>query len=350
MAEAINNEAINPADDNENTLGRTDSKKNKPQKVKAKKEKSTKKTESIKPEKKNKKKRMSYEKKQGFVGFMFILPWFIGFLMFFFIPAIKSINFSLSDVKIFENYATVWNNFDNYINIFTRDAKYIPNLVTTFKDLAINVPIILVFSLFVAVLLNRKFIGRGIARAVFFLPVIVTTGVVMTAFNGASDTTAVFEGDVSNGIMFTTMNATEVLASLGLSPEITGYMTLVADRIFDVVWDSGIQIILFLAALQGISPALYEACDVEGATAWERFWLITFPSVSPIILVNIVYTIVDTFSDPSNAVLSQVDGLVTNTFDYGVASAMVWVYFVIVLAVIGLVFLVCKRLIFYSVD
>ena len=297
-----------------------------------------------------KKKMISYEKKQGFVGFMFVLPWFIGFLMFFFVPAIKSIQFSLSDVKIFENYATEWNNFSNYINIFTKNVKFIQNLSSTFTSLAVNVPVILVFSLFIAVLLNRKFVGRGLARAVFFLPVIVTTGVVMSAFNGASDTSKVFDGEVSNGILFSTMNATEVLKQLGLSEQITGYMIMVSDRIFDVVWDSGIQIILFLAALQGISPALYEACDVEGATAWEKFWLITFPNVSPIILVNVVYTIVDTFSDPSNPVLSQIEGLITGTFDYGTAAAMVWVYFVIVLAIIGLVFLICKKLVFYEVD
>lgn len=299
---------------------------------------------------KKKKKMISYEKKQGFVGFMFVLPWFIGFLMFFFVPAIKSIQFSLSDVKIFENYATEWNNFQNYIKIFTQNVKFIQNLTKTFSSLAVNVPVILVFSLFIAVLLNRKFIGRGIARAVFFLPVIVTTGVVMSAFNGASDTSKVFDGEISNGILFTTMNATDVLKELGLSSQITEYMVMVSDRIFDVVWDSGIQIILFLAALQSISPALYEACDVEGATAWEKFWLITFPNVSPIILVNVVYTIVDTFSDPSNPVLSQIDGLITGTFDYGTAAAMVWVYFVIVLAIIGLVFLVCKKLIFYEVN
>ena len=293
---------------------------------------------------------ISYEKKQGFVGFMFVLPWFIGFLMFFFVPAIKSSQFSLSDVKIFENYATEWNNFSNYINIFTKNVKFIQNLSSTFTSLAVNVPVILVFSLFIAVLLNRKFVGRGLARAVFFLPVIVTTGVVMSAFNGASDTSKVFDGEVSNGILFSTMNATEVLKQLGLSEQITGYMIMVSDRIFDVVWDSGIQIILFLAALQGISPALYEACDVEGATAWEKFWLITFPNVSPIILVNVVYTIVDTFSDPSNPVLSQIEGLITGTFDYGTAAAMVWVYFVIVLAIIGLVFLICKKLVFYEVD
>ncbi len=301
------------------------------------------------PEKTKKKRRgISYENKQGFVGFMFTLPWFIGFIMFFFVPAIKSIQFSFSDIAIFENYKTTWNNFQNYINIFTKNPKFLQNLSASFTELAINVPIILVFSLFVAVLLNRKFIGRGVARAVFFLPVIVTTGVVMTAFNGGGDSSKVFEGEVSNGIMFTTVNATSLLSQLGLSSEITGYLTQVADRIFDVVWDSGIQIILFLAALQSISPALYEACDVEGATAWEKFWLITFPNVSPIILVNIVYTVVDTFSDPSNPVLAQINNLITSVFDYGTASAMIWVYCLIILAILGLVFLICKKLIFYS--
>lgn len=301
------------------------------------------------PEKTKKKRRgISYENKQGFVGFMFTLPWFIGFIMFFFVPAIKSIQFSFSDIAIFENYKTTWNNFQNYINIFTKNPKFLQNLSASFTELAINVPIILVFSLFVAVLLNRKFIGRGVARAVFFLPVIVTTGVVMTAFNGGGDSSKVFEGEVSNGIMFTTVNATSLLSQLGLSAEITGYLTQVADRIFDVVWDSGIQIILFLAALQSISPALYEACDVEGATAWEKFWLITFPNVSPIILVNIVYTVVDTFSDPSNPVLAQINNLITSVFDYGTASAMIWVYCLIILAILGLVFLICKKLIFYS--
>lgn len=347
MAE-INNNTPNPE-----TEKKVKVKKEKPVKVKAQKAKplSTSETSIASSKTSAKiKKGISYEKKQSFVGFMFILPWFIGFLMFFFVPAIKSIQFSFSDIEIFNNYSTTWNNFENYIKIIKRNAAFLQNLSTTFGDLAVNVPIILVFSLFIAVLLNRKFIGRSVARAVFFLPVIVTTGVVMTAFNGASDTSKVFEGDVSNGILFSTMNATDILSQLGLSEQITGYMIKISDRIFDVVWDSGIQIILFLSALQGISPALYEACDVEGATAWEKFWLITFPNVSPIILVNIVYTIVDTFSDPSNKVLSQINDLIMVSFDYGTAAAMVWVYFIIVLAIIGVVFFVCKRLVFYEVD
>jgi len=337
MAETVNNGEMNIAEE-------TVEKVSKPKKVKAVKE------TSIKVADGGKKKRrgIAYEKKQGFVGFMFTLPWFLGFIMFFLVPAVKSIEFSFSDIAIFENYKTTWNNFYNYKNILSSGADFLKNLSTTFTELLINVPIILIFSLFVAVLLNRKFIGRGVARAVFFLPVIVTTGVVMTAFNGGADSSKVFEGEVSNGILFTTMNATDLLANLGLNADITKYLTQVADRIFDVVWDSGIQIILFLAALQGISPALYEACDVEGATAWEKFWLITFPNVSPIILVNIVYTIVDTFSDPSNPVLAQINDKITTVFDYGTASAMVWVYCLLILAILGIVFFVLKKLIVYE--
>lgn len=301
---------------------------------------------------KRQRKKMAYEKKQGFVGFMFILPWLIGFLVFFLVPIITSIQFSLNEVAVLDGYKLTWNNFDNYVSIFSSGATFLKNLTASFTELLINVPIILVFSLFVAVLLNRKFIGRGIARAVFFLPVIVTTGVVMSAFNGtgAGDTSKVFEGDVSNGVLFSAFDAKELLFELGLDDRITFYMSTVADRIFDVIWNSGIQILLFLAALQSISPALYEACDVEGATAWEKFWLITFPSVSPIILVNIVYTIVDTFSNPSNPVLAQINSSITVTFNYGVAAAMSWVYFAIILLIIGAVFLVLKKFIFYSVD
>lgn len=338
MAEPVNNGEMNFAEV-ENT-----EKVLKPKKVKAVKETSIKVADGGK----RKRRGISYEKKQGFVGFMFTLPWFLGFIMFFLVPAVKSVQFSFSDIAIFENYKTTWNNFANYKNILSGGAEFLQNLSTSFTELLINVPIILIFSLFVAVLLNRKFIGRGVARAVFFLPVIVTTGVVMTAFNGGADTSKVFEGEVSNGILFSTVNATDLLVELGLNAEITGYLTQVADRIFDVVWDSGIQIILFLAALQGISPALYEACDVEGATAWEKFWLITFPNVSPIILVNIVYTIVDTFSDPSNPVLAQIDEKITTVFDYGTASAMVWVYCLLILAILGLVFLLLKKLIVYE--
>ena len=287
---------------------------------------------------------ISYESRQAFTGFMFVLPWFLGFLLFFAIPCFQSLQFSFSKVAVFEGYACTWAGIENYVNLLTSGATYLQALVSTLTDLAVNVPVILIFSLFVAVLLNRKFIGRGLVRSVFFLPVIVTTGVVMTTFQSTGDASAVMEGNVNNGVMFETANATEFLLNLGLNETLTEYMSMVADRIFGVVWDSGIQILLFLAALQSISPSLYEASNVEGATAWETFWLITFPNVAPIILVNIVYTIVDTFSDTDNAVLKEIDSLINVTFNFGGAAAASWTFFIVILALIGIIFAVFRLL------
>lgn len=298
------------------------------------------------PKKKSTKKKrgISYESKQAFTGFMFVLPWFIGFLLFFAAPCFQSLKFSFSKVAIFEGYKCTWYGLGNYKDILTSGATYLQALLDTLTDLAVNVPVILIFSLFVAVLLNRKFVGRGLVRGIFFLPVIVTTGVVMTTFNATSDANAVMEGNVGGGVLFEVANAADFLGELGLNENLTGYMTMVADRIFNVVWDSGIQILLFLAALQGISPSLYEASDVEGATAWETFWLITFPNVAPIILVNIVYTIVDTFGDTDNAVLIEIDKYINSTFNFGAAAAASWAFFLVVLVIIGVIFGIFKLL------
>lgn len=289
-----------------------------------------------------KKKGISYEAKQSFAGFMFVLPWFIGFLLFFAVPCLQSLRYSFSTVSVFENYACTWVGLQNYSDILLGSASFLQNLTSTLWDLAVNVPIILIFSLFVAVLLNRKFVGRGLVRGIFFLPVIVTTGVVMTTFNSTSDANAVLEGEVNNGVLFQVTNASDFLVGLGLNETLTEYMTMVADRIFNVIWDSGIQILLFLAALQSISPSLYEASDVEGATGWETFWLITFPNVAPIILVNIVYTIVDTFGDTDNAVLQQINALINSTFNFGGGAAASWLFFLVILAIIGIVFGIFK--------
>lgn len=297
---------------------------------------------AVAPAKKKKKSgkrgpRISYESKQAFSGFMFVLPWFIGFLLFFAYPCFQTLQFSFSRVAVFQQYACTWIAFENYAEILTSEATFMQALTNTLSDLAVNVPVVLIFSLFVAVLLNRKFPGRGLVRGIFFLPVIVTTGVVMSTFS-SSDSNAAFSGDMNNGILFQMTDASEFLVELGLNETITQYMMNVADRIFDVVWDSGVQILLFLAALQGISPQLYEASSVEGATAWETFWLITFPNVAPIILVNIVYTVVDTYNDPENPVLSQINTLMNVSFNLGGAAAASWTFFLVIFALLGIIF------------
>ncbi|MBQ7934940.1 MAG: ABC transporter permease subunit [Clostridia bacterium] len=297
------------------------------------------------PAKKKKKRRrgISYESRQSFTGFMFVLPWFLGFLLFFAAPCFQSLRFSFSKVAVFNQFACTPVGFSNFKEILASEATFAQALVSTLEDLAVNVPVVLIFSLFVAVLLNRKFPGRGLVRGIFFLPVIVTTGVVMSTFS-MSDSDAAFSGNMNSGILFEVTDASQFLYSLGLNETITDYMSMVADRIFDVVWDSGVQILLFLAALQGISPQLYEASSVEGATAWETFWLITFPNVAPIILVNIVYTIVNTYNDTENKVLQQIETLMTVTFNFGGAAAASWTFFLIILALLGLIFLVYSLL------
>ena len=294
------------------------------------------------PKFKKKRGGISYEQRQGFVGFMFVLPWFMGFLFFFLQPLLMSLNFSFSDIDLFNNYATTFTGMGNYIDAL-RNASFVQALSTTLSDLLVNVPVIIVFSLFVAVLLNRKFIGRGIARAIFFMPVIVTTGVVMKAFNAEADANNVLEGNIASGTMFEVTDAAEILNNSGLPESVLGYMTQISDRIFNIIWDSGIQILLFLAALQGISPSLYEASDVEGATAWETFWLITFPSVSPIIVVNVVYTIIDTFSSNNNTLLALIQTSI-NQFAFSTAAAMSWMYFIVIFLIIGIVYLLLQKL------
>ncbi len=305
------------------------------------KNKKDKKLDPALPKFKKKRGGISYEQRQGFVGFMFVLPWFMGFLFFFLQPLLMSLNFSFSKIDLFNNYATTWSGGENYLNAL-KNADFVQKLTTTLGDLLVNVPVVIVFSLFVAVLLNRKFIGRGVARAIFFLPVIVTTGVVMKAFNAEADASQVMEGNIAGGILFEVTNAAEILQNSGLPESILEYMTKVSNRIFNIVWDSGIQILLFLAALQGISPSLYEASDVEGATAWETFWLITFPSVAPIIVVNVVYTIIDSFSSNDNVLLNLIQQSI-NQFDFSTASAMSWMYFMIIFVIIGLIYVLLQK-------
>lgn len=294
------------------------------------------------PKFKKKRGGISYEQRQGFVGFMFVLPWFMGFLFFFLQPLLMSLNFSFSHISLFDNYATTWAGTEYYINAL-KNADFVQRLTTTLSDLLVNVPVVIVFSLFVAVLLNRKFIGRGIARAIFFLPVIVTTGVVMKAFNSTSDASAVMQGNMANGTLFAMPDATDIFVNSGLPAGVLDYMTKVSSKILNIIWQSGIQILLFLAALQGISPSLYEASDVEGATGWETFWMITFPSVSPIIIINVVYTIIDSFSSNDNHLLILIDDMI-GRFDFATASAMSWIYFVVIFVIIGLVYFVLQKI------
>jgi ABC-type sugar transport system permease subunit len=201
------------------------------------------------------------------------------------------------------------------------------------------------------VLINQKFKGRAFVRAVFFLPVIVASGPVYAVITGDMNVSGA-EGAEQFSTVFETDMVTDLLeftGIYGLNQTLTETIKHTIDSIFAIVWRSGIQILIFLAALQNIPPAAREAAQLDGATSWEYFWKITFPYVSPMILANLVFTVIDSFTDSGNRVMERIIAMQSD-WKYGLAAAMVWSYFGIVILVVGFIFLVAGRHVYYEVE
>lgn len=302
--------------------------------------------------KRKKIRRMPYEKRKALYGYGFISLWFVGTLMFFLIPLGKSLWYSFNEVKIETGgIVTEWKGLGMYSYALNEDRYFADNLGDMLLETLWKTPLILIFSLFIAVILNQKFRGRTLSRAIFFLPVIIVTGPVFKIISGDIDATG-----NTGAEQFSTMFSTNLVGKLmqflgiyGLSDKMNTIISVVADNIFGIVWSSGIQILLFLAALQNIPPSAKEAAQLEGATAWEYFWKITFPYVSPFILANLIFTVIDSFTSPMNTVMKRILEM-KSEWRYGEASAMAWIYFIIVLAAVGLISKLVNKFIYYEVD
>ena len=294
-----------------------------------------------------KKKRLTMENKREIVGFVFISPWIIGFLMFFLSPIINSLLFSFQHVTLEEGRLNrPWAGLMYYGNAFISDEKFLPNLYASFQNLLIEVPIILIFSLFIAILLNQQFKGRGFLRCMFFLPLMLSSTVLLSIINGDAVQGV---GEASSVYLATSTSMDQILLQIGLPLKIINYLTSIIDRIFSITWQSGVQILLFLTALQSIPVSLQEAANVEGATSWEYFWKITVPMISPIILVNLIYTIIDTFTSYSNGLMRYIIDE-AGQLRYSYSSAMTWIYFVAICLIMGLVLGVFSRFVHYEND
>lgn len=296
--------------------------------------------------------KMGYEKRKSMYGYGFIAIWFVGALVFFMVPLVQSFLYSFQDIRP-DTGGMVggWVGLEKYNYALNVDPNYRQYLVSVLQATLWKTPLILVFSLFVAVILNQKFKGRTFARAVFFLPVIIATGPVFNIINGNMASTG-----NSDASQFSTMFSTDLLGELmeflgiyGISDSVQTTIETISDNIFGIVWNAGIQILMFLSALQNIPVSAKEAAQIEGATAWEYFWKITLPNVSPMILTCFIFTIIDSFTDPNNAVMGRISDLQMD-WKYGEASAMAWIYFSIVLAAIGIVTLILNKFIYYEVD
>ena len=315
-------------------------------------------------EKKIKESKISYERKKGLYGYGFIALWIVGVIYMFLIPLVQSLWYSLSYTElvsqpaVMEEYGmdgpgiyTEWNNFGNYKKAFTENADYPQNLVESLGETAYTVPLVLVFSLFVALLLNDNFKGRGFARAIFFLPVLIATGPVLQVINGDMLSQGVGEAAQFSSL-FKADFVDEFLKFMGLTninQSFTEAITTVTETILNLIWDSGIQILIFISALQQIPVSAKEAASMEGATGWEFFWKITFPTISPMIFVNLIYTVIDAFVKADNPVMQQVMDY-ARSWEYGFSSAMAWAYFAIVAVILGIISAIVSKFIFYQVD
>ena len=293
-------------------------------------------------------KRLSLEQKRARTGYIFILPWLLGLLFFFAVPILTSLMYSFSHVTIVQGGVnTRFAGLSYYKSALFSDERFIPLLVAALKEIAIQVPIIIIFALFISVMLNAEFYGRGLVRSIFFLPLMLSSSVLLSIINSDS-----YSGDVtgsSSVFMVSSFSVGDILTQAGLPSGLIKYLTSVIDSIFTMTWQSGVQIILFLAALQSIPPSLKEAASVEGATAWEYFWKITVPMISPMILVNIAFTVIDTFTSYSNGVMEFVTSQAAN-LRYSFSSAVTWIYFVVISLILFVVVGLFSRKVFYMND
>ena len=299
------------------------------------------------------KRRSKYEglqKRKAIAGYLFISPFIVGFLAFMVKPLFQSLYMSLCTVDISgKGFTNHFEGITNYVRAFTADVDFTRLLWNELGRMVANVLAIMVFSFFVAVLLNQKFKGRALVRGIFFLPVILSSGVII-GVEYENELMASMRDVVEMSGDGTSITDTlkEILNISGVGSGVFGIVFDIVDGIYDVVLASGIQIIIYLSGLQTISKSMYEAASIEGCTAWESFWKITFPMISPLLLVNWVYTIVDFCMRTDNEVMEKIQEVMLENLNYGSASAMSWIYFGIVLVAIAISSWLISKVVYYD--
>lgn len=299
--------------------------------------------------KKQKNKLAGLQKRKAIAGYIFISPFIIGFAAFMVKPLFQSLYMSFTEVLLGPSqFEPVFNGLYNYNWIFKIDPDFSRLVTEEFLRMMVYSFAILVFSFFVALILNQKFHGRALVRAVFFLPVILSSGVIigLETNNQLMSTVAAQIEDATTNISVTVV-LEDILRTAGVGTKAFEKVFEIIDNIYDVAISSGIQIIIFLSGLQTISSSMYEAADIEGCTKWESLWKITFPMISSLFLVNWIYTVVDFSMRTDNEVLKKIQVIMIDNLMYGQASAMSWVYFLIITAFIGITSLIISKRVYY---
>lgn len=297
---------------------------------------------------KKSKKKLSLMRKRMVAGYLFILPWLVGFIIFYVRSLTLTVQFSFSEMVIDPikgGYTLTPVGWENYRYAFLEHGTFKQVLTSSVMNMLVDVPLITFFSLFMAILLNKKFPGRAVVRAIFFLPVILNAGAITEAMEmsakmmqgGVSGQAAEVAASAASTIAFDIDYLISMFMNLGLPAKLLDYITTAVARINDIISMSGVQIIIFIAALQSIPSSMYEVAKIEGATGYETFWKVTFPMVMPHIITNVVYTIVDSFAE--SEVLTLAHTITFDKYEYGLGSVFslisTIVTCVILVAVVG---------------
>ena len=298
-----------------------------------------------------KKKMVTLTQRKARYGYLYVLPLCLGLLFLFIIPTLRSLWFSFSKVTVSaEGFTPIWAGLYNYRQALFVSTEYRERVMQSLLNMLLNLPLITEFAFFIASILNQKYPGRWLVRMIFFLPLVLAAPALM-AFD-AGDTLQNMMGAAGSfkqsesltGIR--SLNLSQLLITSGVLPEkIALYLAAAADRIYDIVILSGVQILIFLAALQSIPADMYEVASIEGASAWECYWKITFPMVCPMMLIAMIYTIIDSFVSTTNQTLDLIETTAFTNQNFGLSAAMSWIYAAVILLFLGIVYLLMRRVV-----
>lgn len=298
--------------------------------------------------KKKRKKTSDFYRRQDRWALLMMVPWLIGVIFFFLKPLVEVCIYSFHEITVnLGGMEQVWVGLQNYVYVLRTHATFYQDLITTFGQALPSTVLIIFFSLFAAVLLNGKFKFRGAARVIFFLPIVLATDLINVELAGA-----VLEGLESNSnsaadsLTSVGMIVSFLIEGVGMPKQMISMLMSVIANVFETIKLSGVQILIFLAGLQSVSPSMYEVAKMEGATAYETFWKVTLPTVSPLVLTNVIYTLTDTLMRTD-----LIDTIQTTAFgsaQYGNSAAMSVSFLGLTLVVIAVVSLILRKVVFYN--
>lgn len=292
--------------------------------------------------------KLKHQQTKKIAGFFFVLPWLTGFLLLFIKPLVQSIYFSMLDNELFSvkgGMVKKFVGFENFKYIFRVDTDFNREFFESIQQTLTNLPIIIIFSLFVAILLNQKFHGRGIVRTVFFLPIIFGLDII----TGLAETNVVGEvvkGAVENNSFLKATVLQEFLVDSGLPAGFIQVLVSSINQVFSIISFSGVQILIFLSGLQSINPTLYEVCKIEGATNYESFWKVTLPMISPLILTVVVYSFVDSFI--RTPITNTIYDTAFKQASFAYSSAMSIVYLLATMVILGIIYWLLSKVVYYN--